>query len=77
MRESSDGTNLAAQRKRSLADDLRMRREIKERLSIERVNKQINSTIVDQESPNEIIAAAKSHKPIQIDKSGTALRIRP
>ena len=61
--------------KRSLADDLRARREMKERLSIERFNNHINTTLNDMESPQEIIAQAKK-VPTQIDQSGTMMRIR-
>lgn len=45
--------------KRSLADDLRIRREMKERLSIERMNNQITNTLNEIESPHDIRQAAK------------------
>ena len=54
MRESTDGTMSAMAPKRSLAEDLRVRREMKERLSIERFNNQINNAVNEAESPNEI-----------------------
>ena len=72
--EAFDGTKSTIP-KRSLADDLRIRREMKERLSIERMNNQITNNINEIESPNEIRQAAKK-VPIEIDKSGTAFRIR-
>jgi hypothetical protein len=45
--------------KRSLAEDLRMRREMKERMSIERMNNQITNTLGEIESPSDIRQAAK------------------
>jgi hypothetical protein len=73
MRESVDaydGTRSALAPKRSLAEDLRIRREMKERLSIERMNKQINSALHEAETPSDIRRAAMK-VPIQSDQSGT------
>lgn len=49
---------------------------MKERLSIERFNTQINNTLNEAESPSEIRESAKKI-PLQTDKTGTAYRIRP
>jgi hypothetical protein len=62
--------------KRSLAEDLRMRREMKERMSIERMNTQITNTMSEIESPSDIRHAAKN-VPFKIDRSGSAFKIRP
>ena len=58
--EGLDGTKSSALPKRSLAEDLRNRREMKERMSIERMNTQITNTMSEIESPNQIRQAAKA-----------------
>lgn len=64
-----------------------MRREMKERLSIERMNSQINRTVSNIEQPIQIRQSAAygyplkdnrtSAVPTQSDTTGTQFRIRP
>lgn len=64
-----------------------MRREMKERLSIERMNSQINRTVSNIEQPIQIRQSAAygyplkdnrtSAVPTQSDNTGTQFRIRP
>jgi hypothetical protein len=54
MRDSLDvvdGTKSALGPKRSLAEDLRIRREMKERLSIDKMNRQITNALNERSEP--------------------------
>ena len=70
-----------SQQKRSLAQDLKQRRELKERLSIERMNNFYQNTMTDAQTPGVNKASdtlkRRAAVPMKSDNSGTMFRIRP
>lgn len=68
-----------SQQKRSLAQDLKKRRELKERLSIERMNNFYHNTDAQTPGVNKAADTLKRRAavPMQSDNSGTMFRIRP